>query len=318
MTMIIEASREAQSPISVRRGPRAAVRDGRRSGVAPNGQAYDTRFVAATERLATDGGVILLSAWRFEEYLKRPVFVDQHDVTSDKPLTAKAIGQTVCIQVEGDLPVELVGPSGRALVAYVKFANTIYGQEVKGLYTDGTLNDVSVRWDPLTTQIRAPYADEAALNPGVQWICDLANLVEISAVLFGADPGAQQIRSNPVASAVALAARAVRRAWTVRGTSATIALESKAVTNTAASGTSTIGNDEDEDFGYPKAPLKDRDPASGDACGRCGHRCCDVCQGEDCAGVCCPTCAAFAVADLVDFDAIEREWLRDQVGVRVQ
>jgi hypothetical protein len=186
--------------------------------LAPNGESYDLRAIASTEQLAADGGVILLSAWRFDDYLRRPVFVAQHDIDSPAKLSDKAIGKTVCIQIEDGLPVALVGPSGRALVIYVAFSKTIYAREVRKLYDDGTLSDVSVRWDPMTTQFRAPYADEASLyGPTLQWVCEFANLVEVSAVLFGSDPGAQQIRSNPIASAIAVAARSVRHAWDVRG-----------------------------------------------------------------------------------------------------
>lgn len=276
---------------------------------APNGAAYDHRFIASTELLATDGGVILLTAWDLSEYVKRPVFLDQHDIYSDRKLSHKALGKTVCLQIEDGLPIADVGPTGRALVIYVKFGSTEYGQEVKSLYDDAILNDVSVRWNPENTLIRAPYAGEAAIyGPDVQWVCEYAQMIEVSAVLFGADPGAQQVRVK-VEAALARAKKAAGREKTpvktpvkkddatlelpeARGPSGDKAAATDSVTNTAASGESPVGS-ADAGVHFPR-PALTGEPR----CDRCETRCCADCQtssGErtaaSCDGSCCDECA---------------------------
>jgi hypothetical protein len=178
----------------------AILRSGEGRATAPNGEPYDHRFIASTERLATDGGIILVDAWRVDAYMKRPRWIAMHDLMGySGPLTQVSLGRSVYVAVEGGLPTDLVGPTGRALVAYVRYASTPFAQEVKTLYDEGGLDDVSVRWDWQTEIVRAPYEDEVQkYGENLYWICERADLMELSSVLMGADYGAQQLRSNVV------------------------------------------------------------------------------------------------------------------------
>jgi hypothetical protein len=161
--------------------------------VAPNGEKYDHRFLASTERVASDGGIIQLAGWRFEEFKKRPRFIASHDMWGHPALTA--IGRVVDIRLEDNLPTELAGPAGRGLVAYVRYADTRIAREVMRLYDDGILSDVSVRWDPRTEEVRAPREEEIQLNgEDLRWVVTRADLVELSSVLWGADDGAMHLR----------------------------------------------------------------------------------------------------------------------------
>lgn len=180
--------------------PRVAVgrmmrADGDGPKTAPNGQAYDHRFIASTERVASDGGIIRLDGWRLDSFLQRPRFIAQHDLWGE--ITRTAIGRVVDIRVEDDLPKDLCGPSGRGLVAYVRFATTPYAQEIRTLYDEGIIDDVSVRWDPRTEEFRQPYEEEVEENgEELLWVVERADLIEISAVMVGADSGAQVLRSE--------------------------------------------------------------------------------------------------------------------------
>ena len=163
---------------------------------APNGQPFDHRFVASTELLASDGGVILLDAWRVGDWLRRPRWISSHNLWSDD-LAETTLGKGVWAGVESGLPVEQVGESGRALTVYVAYADTEVAREVQALFDFGGLDDVSVRWRWDTEELRPPYAEEVArYGDGLQWVATRCDLVEISAVLLGADPGAQIIRSH--------------------------------------------------------------------------------------------------------------------------
>jgi hypothetical protein len=186
---------------------RAAVRaDGSADGsaeaqdgpsTAPNGEAYDLAFIASTERLATDGGVILLDAWTqgLAAFMQRPRFLSRHDIsgyTSDD-LEKIAIGRVVYVAIESGFDVAQVGPSGRALVAYVRFMSNPSAQAVLRLYQEGGLDDVSVRWDYRTFEARHPTEEEVQrYGEDCYWIGLRADMMELSAVVYGADPGAQQ------------------------------------------------------------------------------------------------------------------------------
>src|SRR5438445_361889 len=106
---------------------------------APNGESYDHRFIASTELLASDGGIILASAWHTDQWLQRPRWIANHDLGGFAPLTEAALGRGVYAGVETGLPTDRVGPSGKALVAYVRYARTAFAQEVRTLYEDGGL-----------------------------------------------------------------------------------------------------------------------------------------------------------------------------------
>ena len=174
----------------------ALPKDGARA-VAPNGAAYDQRFIASTELLASDGGIILLDAWRLGGWLQRPRWIANHDLWADSGLGQATLGRGVYAAIEGGLDPARVGPTGRALVVYVRYASTPFAREVQLLYNEGGLDDVSVRWDWQTEELRQPYEEEVALyGEGLSWVATRADLVEVSAVLLGADAGAQIVRSN--------------------------------------------------------------------------------------------------------------------------
>ncbi len=193
---IVRYSRAGGVPIRVT--THATLRqEGEGLKTAPNGQPYDHRFIASTERLASDGGVILTSAWVLDAYLKRPRWIAMHDIWGDGKLPEITLGKTVDIRIEEGLPVDQTGPTGRGLVAYVSYAPTKMGQEVKLLYEVGGLDDVSVRWDWRTEELRNPFEEEASVyGDDLYWIATRADLIELSSVLFGADPGAQMIRAD--------------------------------------------------------------------------------------------------------------------------
>lgn len=158
---------------------------------APNGEEYDHRFVASTETLASDGGVILLSAWRLARYQARPRWIAMHDVYGfSGKLTEISLGKAVWAAIEDGFPISQVGETGRALVVYVRYASTDFAQEVKMLYEEGGLDDVSVRWDPRTEVVRNPFEEEVQkFGDGIKWVAERADLIELSAVLLGADQG---------------------------------------------------------------------------------------------------------------------------------
>lgn len=165
---------------------------------APNGVPYDHRFIFSTELVASDGGVIKLGAWDTREYMKRPRWITRHDLWGDPAYTS--LGRTVAVGVEDNLPTELVGMSGRGLVGYVVYASTPYAQQVKTLYEEGALDDVSVRWDGRTEKVR--YRDEMTdaekmlYGENCYWIADYVQLMEVSSILYGADSGAKHLRSE--------------------------------------------------------------------------------------------------------------------------
>lgn len=162
----------------------------------PNGEAADLRVVASTERLASDGGVILLGAWRLDRFRQNPVFLALHDAAGfTGTLTETVAGRVVWIGIESGIPKDLAGPSGKALVAYVRFAGTAFGREVRQLYEEGNLSAVSVRWDWRTEETRQPTAEEVEqYGQGLEWVATRADLLELSAVPIGADPGALAVR----------------------------------------------------------------------------------------------------------------------------
>jgi hypothetical protein len=164
---------------------------------APNGAPYDHRFIASTELMASDRGIILADAWRVDQWMKRPRWIANHDLGGLAPLTQAALGRGVWAGVESGLPGNRVGPSGKALVAYVRYASTPFAQEVRTLYDEGGLDDVSVRWDWQTEKLREPTDRERqAWGEELTWVAERTDLVEVSAVLLGADPGSQLMRRD--------------------------------------------------------------------------------------------------------------------------
>jgi hypothetical protein len=200
MTTMVREPRKRLASQAVRVLSGAALStDGARK-VAPNGVEYDHKFVASTETLASDNGVILLSAWRLADWLQRPRWIANHNLWGDgAPLTEITLGRGVFAGIESGLDPGRVGPTGAALCAYVKYGSSGFAREVRALYEEGSLDDCSVRWNWATEELRAPTEAEV-LQYGIDlaWICTRADLIEVSAVLLGADPGAQVVRQGVV------------------------------------------------------------------------------------------------------------------------
>lgn len=185
-------------------GAPVLVRAAEGSREAPNGKAFDIAIVASTERLASDGGVLYLKGWDLRAFKQNPRFIAMHDLMGyTGKITDIIAGSVVDIRVQDDVPKRFA-PDGRGLVAYIRFANTAFGQEVRQLYLDGDLDMVSVRWDPSTFEVRAPYQEEVdKYGEDLYWVGERQELIEISAVIVGADPGAKALRSH-VRSALAV------------------------------------------------------------------------------------------------------------------
>jgi hypothetical protein len=164
----------------------------------PAGLEFDHKFIASTELLASDHGVIYVSGWNWNRYMQRPRWIANHDLGAwSGKLTEVSLGKAVHVAVESGLDPKRVGPSGKALVVYVRYAQTRFAQEVRSLYDQGGLDDVSVRWDWRTEVTRNPYEEEVQkFGEDLYWVCERADLVELSAVLLGADAGAQMLRGD--------------------------------------------------------------------------------------------------------------------------
>ena len=181
-------------------GSIARSEPGARLSVA--GIEYDHRFIASTELLASDHGVIYVEGWDWERYLARPRWIANHDLGAwSGKITDVSLGRGVFVAVESGLDKARVGPSGKALCVYVRYSSTPFARQVKTLYDEGGLDDVSVRWDWKTEVTRNPYQEEVEkYGEDLHWVCEHAELVELSAVLLGADAGAQMVRGDVVAA----------------------------------------------------------------------------------------------------------------------
>lgn len=165
---------------------------------APNGEPFDEMFIFSTERLASDGGVIYVDGWRTDQYALNPRFISNHDAGGMKSPTIveQAAGKTVDTAKRNDLPHDLT-MNGKGLVGWVRFAPTSFGRDVRLLYAEGHLRACSVRWDWQTEEVRHPFEDEARLyGDDLFWVVTRADLMECSAVILGADPGALTIRGR--------------------------------------------------------------------------------------------------------------------------
>lgn len=125
------------------------------------------RFVASTEDIARDGGIIMAEGWQLDAYRENPVFLWAHDYTT------LPLGKT------------MVSVDGGRLIADVIFDQADeFARQVEGKYQRGFLNAVSVGWNTLE------YADARALPEGAAWMSLKHELLDVSAVPVPADPGA--------------------------------------------------------------------------------------------------------------------------------
>ena len=189
----------AQRRECLRLGQRAVLSESSGQTKFVNGIEYDHKFIASTELVASDHGLIYVDAWRWDKYMRRPRWIANHDLGGwgGSKITDVSLGRGVHVAVETDLPVERVGESKKGLVVYVRYARTNFAQEVRALYDEGGLDDVSVRWDWRTEVTRNPYEEELQkFGEDLFWVAERADLVELSAVLLGADSGAQMVRGD--------------------------------------------------------------------------------------------------------------------------
>lgn len=168
----------------------------REKHTAPNGAEFDMMFVFSTERLASDGGVIRVDGWRWATYMSNPRFLSMHDISGYKaPTLIETIGgSSVWVGIRNDLGSKFTN-NGKGLVGAVRFAATDFGRDLKLLYSVGDLEAVSVRWDWQTEEVRNPFEEEVQqYGDGLFWVATRTDLVEVSAVAIGADPGALALR----------------------------------------------------------------------------------------------------------------------------
>ncbi|MEN2998674.1 MAG: HK97 family phage prohead protease [Brevinematia bacterium] len=118
-------------------------------------------FVVTKEVEDRVGDVVVVSGGRFENYLKNPIVLFNHQKD------ALPIGKAESIYIKGDM-----------LVANIRFSNDFFAQRVKNLVDEGILNATSIGFIPLK--------QEPKPNGGVkilEW-----ELLEISIVNIPANP----------------------------------------------------------------------------------------------------------------------------------
>jgi HK97 family phage prohead protease len=128
------------------------------------------RFVASDETIDRAGDVIKADGWKFENYLKNPVFLWSHE------RDLLPIGKAVEVAVENG-----------ALVMSIEFATAEHNpqaEQVYRLYKDGFLSAVSVGFLP----IRWEFVDDESRNLGIDFIEQ--ELLELSAVTVPCNPNA--------------------------------------------------------------------------------------------------------------------------------
>lgn len=141
-------------------------------------------FVASTEGIASDAGIVRVSGWRFNRYTDNPVFLWAHNRSS--PPIGKGIAWGIkdgALRVRVEFPPEGVYP----------FADLIFR-----LFDGKFLNMVSVSWETLREGKPSP----AEVADGCRWVSEEQELLELSAVPIGADPKALDVTGR-VAEAVA-------------------------------------------------------------------------------------------------------------------
>lgn len=130
------------------------------------------RFVASTEDVARDGMVITADGWQLDNFKRNPVFLFSHDYFNRPP-----IGKVVNIEAKD-----------KRLLADVEFdPGDEFAQSIKRKYEGGFLSAVSVGFDPQTI--------EPAVNGNPPRVTK-ADLLDISAVMVPADPGALKERQK--------------------------------------------------------------------------------------------------------------------------
>lgn len=146
-------------------------------------------FVASTEQVASDRGIIRASGWRFSRYAKNPVLLWVH--RRDMLPIGKGVGWRLDLaRKEMLLDAEFPPPGTNP------FADT-----VRRMFDLGFLRTVSVSWETLREE--PPTAAEQA--SGARWVSAEQELLEVSVVPVPADAGAVDVTG----SGRTLAARAL-------------------------------------------------------------------------------------------------------------
>lgn len=143
-----------------------------RADAAPGEPGSPIRFTASTENVARDGLIIEAAGWDLANYERNPVVLWAHDLMGARP----PIGRAVKVFVQK-----------KQLIADVQFdQGDEFARMVEQKYRDGYLNAVSVGWD--TKEFAPPKGANSV--PRVT----KSELLEISAVPVGSDPGALKNR----------------------------------------------------------------------------------------------------------------------------
>lgn len=137
--------------------------------------ARRVRAIISTSDLARDGAIIETSGWRFENYDRNPVVLWDHD--RSRPPIARAV------------PTERV-VTEREVIDVHEFAQHAQAQLVWELVRDGFVNALSVSWRPGKTEVRRLNGQEVLV------FTDGHELLEVSYVTVGADPGALVLRAD--------------------------------------------------------------------------------------------------------------------------
>ncbi len=132
------------------------------------------RFVASTEEVARDGGILRADGWRLDNYRKSPIVSWSHD------LTAPPIGKA---------EVEV---RDRKLLATVTFdsAGDDFAREIEGKFRRGFLTSLSVGWE--TKRLAGA---ETVKPPGAEWVSLEHELLDIAAVTVPSDTNAVMLRA---------------------------------------------------------------------------------------------------------------------------
>jgi hypothetical protein len=180
--------------------------------VAPNGEEYDVKIVASTERVARDGGIVPMSAWAgggTKQFLRNPVILFAHN--GNQPPVAQAVD------------MQLDTAKGR-MVQWWRFhagltddAFDQLASRLKALYAVGGMRAASVGFR--VEKMRDPNDDEIAAAKKAKdripwWVAEKAELVETSAVPVPADPHALAIdRGLDDAERKGMDVACIRDAW---------------------------------------------------------------------------------------------------------
>lgn len=143
---------------------------------APNGEQYHLRVTMSTQGVATDGGIIPVTAWKgLDEFARNGVLLWAHDYREP------SIGRVVHCETRG-----------KKLVGWVLFDDEDeFAAKIRSKYERKFLNAFSVGF--IIKAWRTAWRDELTkdeLKAGAQWVADEVRLLELSCVPVPADANA--------------------------------------------------------------------------------------------------------------------------------